>query len=86
VLLLDEKGAHVEVSGRARLSARPAVLVLGGRPLQVATWAGPWPYHEQPWRPASSRRRARLQLSTADGRAFLLALEHGAWRVEGVYR
>lgn len=86
VLLLDEKGAHVEVSGRARLSARPAVLVLGGRPFQVATWAGPWPYHEQPWRPASSRRRARLQLSTADGRAFLLALEHGAWRVEGVYR
>ena len=86
VLLLDEKGAHVEVSGRVRLSARPAVLVLGGSRLQVAAWAGPWPYHEQPWRPASSRRRARLQLSTADGRAFLLALEHGAWRVEGVYR
>jgi protein ImuB len=86
VLLLDEKGAHVEVSGRVRLSARPAVLVLGGSRLQVATWAGPWPYREQPWRPASSRRRARLQLSTADGRAFLLALEHGAWRVEGVYR
>jgi hypothetical protein len=29
---------------------------------------------------------ARLQLSTADGRAFLLALEHGSWRIEGVYR
>lgn len=86
VLLLDEKGKHVEVSGRARLSARPVVLVLGGRQLQVATWAGPWPYHEQPWRPATSRRRARLQLSTADGRAFLLALEHKAWRVEGVYQ
>jgi protein ImuB len=86
VLLLDAKGAHVEVSGRARLSARPAVLVLGGGALQVAAWAGPWPYHEQPWRPVTSRRRARLQVSTGDGRAFLLALEHGAWRVEGVYR
>jgi protein ImuB len=86
VLLLDENGAHVEVSGRVRLSARPAVLVLGGRPLRVATWAGPWPYHEQPWRPAAARRRARVQVSVADGRAFLLALEHGAWRVEGVYQ
>ncbi|HWG25277.1 DNA polymerase Y family protein [Actinospica sp.] len=86
VLLLGSDGAHIEVSGRVRLSDRPAVLVLGGRPLPVTTWAGPWPYHEHPWRPAASRRRARLQLSTADGRAFLLALEHGAWRVEGVYR
>ncbi|HET9171487.1 MAG TPA: DNA polymerase Y family protein [Actinospica sp.] len=86
VLLLDEKGAHVEVSGRVRLSARPAVLVLGGRALPVAGWAGPWPYHERPWHPAAGRRRARLQLSTADGRAFLLVTEHNSWRVEGVYR
>jgi protein ImuB len=86
VSLLGPDGAHIEVSGRVRLSARPAVLVLGGRPLPVTDWAGPWPYHEHPWRPAAVRRRARLQLSTADGRAFLLTLERGAWRVEGVYR
>jgi protein ImuB len=86
VLLLDARGVHVEVSGRSRLSARPVVLVLGAARLEVASWAGPWPYHEHPWRPADSRRVARLQLSTADGRAFLLALEHGSWRIEGVYR
>jgi protein ImuB len=86
VLLLDAHGDHVEVSGRVCLSASPAVLVLGGHPLPVTAWAGPWPYHEHPWRPAAVRRRARLQLATADGRAFLLALEHRAWRLEGVYR
>jgi protein ImuB len=86
VLLLDARGVHVEVSGRSRLSARPVVLVLAAARLEVASWAGPWPYHEHPWRPADSRRVARLQLSTVDGRAFLLALEHGSWRIEGVYR
>ena len=86
VLLLDAKGEHIGVAGRVRLTARPAHLVLGGTRLPITAWAGPWPYHERPWRPADSRRVARIQLSTADGRAFLLALEHGAWRVEGVYR
>ena len=86
VLLLDPHGDHIGVAGRVRLTARPAYLVLAGARLPVAAWAGPWPYHERPWRPADSRRVARLQLSTADGRAFLLALEHGSWRVEGVYR
>ncbi|HTJ69975.1 MAG TPA: DNA polymerase Y family protein [Actinospica sp.] len=85
VLLLDARGTHVEVSGRVGLSAPPAVLVLGGHPLPVTDWAGPWPYHEHPWRPATVRRRARLQLTTADGRAFLVALEHRAWRLEGIY-
>jgi len=86
VLLLDSNGGHIGVAGRVRLTARPAHLVLGGARLPVTAWAGPWPYHERPWRPADSRRVARIQLSTADGRAFLLALEHGAWRVEGVYQ
>lgn len=83
--LLDPLGEQVGVTGRSRLTARPAVLVLGGDRLRVTGWAGPWPYHERPWS-AVVRRRARLQLSVADGRAFLLALEHGAWRVEGVYQ
>ena len=85
VLLLDSRGAHIGVEGRVRLTGRPALLILADTRLTVTAWAGPWPYHERPWRPADSRRVARLQLSTADGRAFLLALEHGSWRVEGVY-
>jgi protein ImuB len=83
--LLDPRGEQVGVTGRARLTARPAVLVLGDARLRVTGWAGPWPYHERPWSTAV-RRRARLQLSVADGRAFLLALERGAWRIEGVYQ
>ncbi|MBR7839661.1 DNA polymerase Y family protein [Actinospica durhamensis] len=83
--LLDPRGEQVGVTGRARLTARPAILVLDGDRLPVTGWAGPWPYHERPWS-AAVRRRARLQLSVADGRAFLLALERGAWRVEGVYQ
>jgi len=84
--LLDARGTRVAVTGRARLLGRPAVLVLDGARLRVADWAGPWPYYERPWRAADARRRARLQVATADGRAFLLALEQGAWRVEGVYQ
>lgn len=83
--LLDVRGEPIGVSGRARLTARPAVLVFEGRRLPVTGWAGPWPYHERPWS-ASVGRRARVQLAVTDGRAFLLALEHGAWRVEGVYQ
>ena len=86
VLLLDPRGEHIGVAGRVRLTGRPALLVLADTRLEVTDWAGPWPYHERPWRPVDSRRVARLQLSTADGRAFLVALEHGTWRVEGVYQ
>lgn len=84
--LLDARGTRLGVSGRARLTGLPAVLVLDGTRLRVVDWAGPWPYHERPWRAADARRRARLQVAVADGRAFLLALENGAWRVEGVYQ
>lgn len=84
--LFDARGALLGVSGRARLTGRPAVLAVDGARLRVTGWAGPWPYHERPWHATDSRRRARLQVATADGRAFLLALEGGAWRVEGVYQ
>jgi protein ImuB len=84
--LLDATGRPVAVSGRARLSGPPARLVLGGERLEVTGWAGPWPFDTSPWEAAARRRVARLQCSTRDGRAFLLALTGGAWRVEGVYQ
>jgi protein ImuB len=84
--LLDARGTRLGVTGRVRLTGRPAVLVLDGTRLRVIDWAGPWPYYERPWRTADSRRRARLQVATADGRAFLLALEQGSWQIEGVYQ
>jgi protein ImuB len=84
--LCDAAGAPVAVSGRARLSGAPAVLAVGGRRLRVTGWAGPWPYDERRWNPAAARRLARLQCATEDGRAWLLLVEGGAWRVEGVYQ
>ncbi|MFD0531475.1 hypothetical protein ACFQ1I_40650 [Kitasatospora arboriphila] len=40
---------------------------------------------ERWWDTADARRTARLQVTLADGRALLLAVEGGRWRVEGAY-
>lgn len=83
--LRDPAGNPVVVTGRARLTGPPATLTAGGPALRVTGWAGPWVYDERWWDPDTRRRRARLQCATADGRAWLLAVEGGRWRVEGVY-
>jgi protein ImuB len=60
----------------------------GGRPgrwAAVAAWAGPWPCDERWWDPRGHRRRARLQVTTADGVAYLLVVEAGRWAVEATY-
>jgi protein ImuB len=51
----------------------------------VVAWAGPWPLEERWWDPASARRRARLQVVTDAGTAWLVVLEAGAWRAEAAY-
>jgi protein ImuB len=84
--LRDGDGEVVGVSGRARLTGAPAALTVSGERLRVTGWAGPWLFDERRWNPATARRRARLQCATADGRAWLLVVEGGAWRVEGVYQ
>jgi protein ImuB len=84
--VVDGDGEQVLVSGRGALSAAPArVSVAGGPWADVAAWAGPWPLEERWWDTARRRRRARLQLVTADGQARLLTLESGGWRVEATY-
>ncbi|HEU5426006.1 MAG TPA: DNA polymerase Y family protein [Actinocrinis sp.] len=75
----------VGVTGRARLTGEPALLTILGEQLRITGWAGPWIYNESWWDPLAHRRRARLQCATADGRAWLLAVEKGKWRVEGIY-
>ncbi|MGH3657599.1 MAG: DNA polymerase Y family protein [Micromonosporaceae bacterium] len=57
----------------------------GGSPVDVTSWAGPWPVEERWWAPAEAQRRARFQVCLADGRALLLALSGGRWWVEAVY-
>ncbi|MFD6695795.1 DNA polymerase Y family protein [Micromonospora aurantiaca (nom. illeg.)] len=82
----DAAGEPVVVSARLTVSAAPARLTVGdGRPAEITGWAGPWPVDERWWAPAEARRRARFQVSLADGAALLLAVEGGMWLVEAIY-
>jgi protein ImuB len=84
--LVDAGGQSVQVSGRGTLSAAPARLSVAGGPWRdVVTWAGPWPLEERWWDPARARRRARLQVVTADGQARLVVVEASTWKVEATY-
>jgi nucleotidyltransferase/DNA polymerase involved in DNA repair len=82
----DEAGAAVTVTGRCVLSAAPAWLAADGEPpLRITGWAGPWPLSERWWDPGAARRRARFQLLTGDGRAWLAAVQDGRWLIEAGY-
>ncbi len=84
--LVDAGGSSLRVSGRGEVSAAPARLSVAGGPWQeVVAWAGPWPLEERWWDPASARRRARFQVVTDAGTAWLVVLEAGAWRAEAAY-
>jgi protein ImuB len=82
----DGAGAPVTVTGRALLSAPPARMSAAGGPwLAITAWAGPWPVAERWWRPQAARRRARFQLVTEDGAAWLAAVQDGRWQIEARY-
>jgi protein ImuB len=82
----DHDGRVVMVSGRCAVSAAPARLAVRGEPpRRVTSWAGPWPLAERWWDPAAARRRARFQLATDDGRAWLAVVQDGRWLVEAGY-
>jgi protein ImuB len=82
----DDAGRAVTVTGRCALSAEPAHLTIDGEPVgRVTGWAGPWPLAERWWDPAAARRRARFQLLTGDGRAWLAAVQDGRWLIEAGY-
>jgi hypothetical protein len=82
--LIDAGGNAMVVCGRGLLEAPIDRLSVGGAPWeQVVGWAGPWPVTERWW--SVRRRRARLQVVTADGVARLLCTERGQWWVEALY-
>ena len=82
----DHNGRVVTVSGRCAVSAAPARLAVRGEPpRRVTGWVGPWPLAERWWDPAAARRRARFQLATDDGRAWLAVVQDGRWLVEAGY-
>ena len=81
-----EAAVPVEVTGRAAISAPPAWLSANGGPwLAVTAWAGPWPVTERWWAAIAARRRARFQLVTEDGTAWLAAVQGGHWTLEACY-
>lgn len=82
--VVDAEGRPVSVAARGGLSGAPSALSLGGRAVGISAWAGPWPLEER-WWDGGGRRRARFQVCTADGRAFLLAREKSRWWVEATY-
>jgi protein ImuB len=82
----DGSGTTVTVSGRGLVSAPPAQMSADGGPwLAVTAWAGPWPVAERWWDPRTARRRARFQLVTDDGAAWLVAVQNGRWLIEARY-
>ena len=82
----DHAGRAVTVTGRCVISAEPARLAIDGEPVRHVTgWAGPWPLSERWWDPVAARRRARFQLLTGDGRAWLAAVQDGRWLIEAGY-
>ena len=82
----DDDGEIVTVSGRCVVSAAPARLAVPGEPpRRVTGWAGPWPLSERWWDPGAARRRARFQLTTDDGRAWLAVVQDGRWLIEAGY-
>jgi len=84
--ITDDSGATVAVSGRGLVSAPPARMSADGAPwLAITAWTGPWPVTERWWRPRATRRRARFQLVTEDGAAWLVALQDGGWLIEARY-
>ena len=86
LVVLDADGEPVGVSGRAHLSAPPAVLRRAdGRTSAITAWAGPWPLDERWWDLRARRRQARFQLVLDDGTAHLCAVEGGRWQREATY-
>lgn len=89
VEVLDASGQSVGVTGRATMTAEPALVRYGTKTYRVSSWAGPWPIDERWWVPDEARRAARMQVHAVanDGAvaAWLLIGHAGAWKIEGAY-
>jgi protein ImuB len=76
----------VEVNSRLAVSAPLRWLRIEQHPpIEITGWAGPWPLDVRWWDKLTFRRRARFQITTADGAGWLLAFDSGRWLVEAVY-
>lgn len=84
--LLDAELNRITVTGRGLMHCTPARLIVAGQaPLTVTGWSGPWLLDEHWWQPDRHRRKVRLQVTLADGRAVVLACRQGQWTIEATY-
>jgi len=84
--VVDTVGSPVGVTGRGGPTGTPSRMAVAGGPwADVAAWAGPWLFDERWWDPPAHRRRARWQVVTTAGNAYLLVVESGHWSVEATY-
>lgn len=83
--VLDEDGQPVTVTGRGEPSGVPVTMVVRGRRLRIAAWAGPWPVEQRWWHPSAARRLARFQLVTDEGDAHLAVVERRRWSIVATY-
>jgi protein ImuB len=82
----DDAGSLVSVTGRGHVSGEPVRLAISGGPsLAVTAWTGPWPVTERWWDAEHACRKARFQLVTADGSAWLAIVQDGRWLIEASY-
>jgi protein ImuB len=82
IQVLDHNHHPVRVDARLRLSGEPATVLIGTFRGEIAEWAGPWPVDERWWsQTGEANRLARLQVVLTDGRALMLTLSGGVWRV-----
>ncbi len=83
--VLDARGQPVTIGGRVMISASPATVIWNSERWTISSWAGPWPVDEHWIDPKRSRRLVRCQVVLTDGRALLVTLSGGVWRIEGIY-
>ncbi|HUC56587.1 MAG TPA: DNA polymerase Y family protein [Streptosporangiaceae bacterium] len=82
----DSSGTLVTLTGRGELSDNLAWLsVAGGRVLAITAWTGPWPVTERWWDQVRACRKARFQVVTVDGSAWLAVIKDGDWFIEACY-
>ncbi len=86
VVVQDPAGRDVGIDDRDVISGPPATFVTPGRlGTRVEAWAGPWPLEERWWDAASAVRLHRMQVTCADGSAWLLAHDASGWWAEARY-
>ncbi len=83
--IVGPSGSVVRVTARGELTSEPVrVSFAGGSWVGITGWSTPWPAEERWWSRAR-RRAARMQITTADGRAHLVTAERGRWWLAATY-